>query len=124
MSPASRGGPRFESGLRTWIERTDWLWTIVGGFYLLAYLYWYVPALAGLPRSLRDPPGQFPWHWSLDFVATDVTGSVLLFLGFRRATELSVGRRGRAGGDGSGEHDGRGGSGDRSRETTSGEPGA
>lgn len=81
------------SGLGSWFERIDWLWTIVGGFYLLAYLFWYLPALVGLPRSLWEPPEQFPWHWSLDFVVTGVTGSVLVFLGFRRASELSSGER-------------------------------
>lgn len=59
------------------------------GFYLLAYLFWYIPALAELPRSVRDPPGQFPWHWPLDFAATGVAGGVLLLLGFRRATEFA-----------------------------------
>ena len=83
--------------LAPWLERTGWLWTIVGGFYLLAYLFWYVPALVGLPGSLRDPPTGFPWHWSLDFVVTSVTGTVLVFLGFRRATELSDGHGGEVG---------------------------
>lgn len=72
-----------------WLRKTDWLWLIIGGFYLLAYLFWYIPALGRLPRSLGDPPSQFPWHWPLDFTATGLTGSVLLFLGFRRATELT-----------------------------------
>lgn len=75
---------------RDWLRRTDWLWTIIGGFYLVAYLYWYVPALAALPDSVRDPPPRYPWHWTLDFLATGLAGSVLLFLGFRRATELST----------------------------------
>lgn len=72
-----------------WLRRTDWLWMIVGGFYLVAYLFWYLPALRGLPDSASDPPGQYPWHWTLDFVATGVAGGVLVYLGFRRATELS-----------------------------------
>lgn len=76
----------------SWIERTDWLWTIIGGFYLLAYLFWYVPALVEFPRSLQDPPAGFPWHWSLDFVATGVTGTLLVYVGFQRATQLSDGR--------------------------------
>lgn len=76
-------------GLVSWLRTTDWLWSIVGGFYLLAYLFWYVPALAGLPGSLRDPPDQFPWHWPLDLVATGLAGGVLLLLGFRRATAFA-----------------------------------
>lgn len=73
-----------------WLRRTDWLWEIVGGFYLLAYLYWYLPALLRFPESVREPPEGFPWHWTLDFVVTAATGLVLVFLGFRRATELSA----------------------------------
>jgi hypothetical protein len=72
-----------------WLRRTDWLWTIIGGFYLVAYLFWYVPALRALPDSLQDPPPRFPWHWPLDFLATGLAGSVLLVLGFGRATALS-----------------------------------
>lgn len=75
--------------LRAWLRRTDWLWLIIGGFYLVAYLFWYIPALWALPGSVRDPPPRFPWHWPLDFVATGLAGGVLLFLGFRRATVLS-----------------------------------
>lgn len=75
---------------RTWLRRTDWLWMIIGGFYLVAYLYWYIRALAGLPGTVRDPPPRFPWHWPLDFIATGLAGAVLLFLGFRRGTELSL----------------------------------
>lgn len=105
----------------SWLERTAWLWAIIGGFYLVAYLYWYVPALVRFPRSLWDPPAGFPWHWSLDFVATGVTGSVLLFLGFRRATELSDGRGGRRGRSGRGGDGGRGGASDRPREVARGE---
>lgn len=81
------------STLLSWIRTTDWLWMIIGGFYLLAYLFWYVPALSGLPRSVRDPPEQFPWHWPLDFVSTGLAGSVLVGLGFRRATEFTDGTR-------------------------------
>lgn len=77
------------STLIWWLRTTDWLWTIIGGFYLLAYLFWYIPALSELPRSLQDPPEQFPWHWSLDFVVTALTGGVLLLLGFLRATEFT-----------------------------------
>ena len=76
-----------------WLRRTDWLWTIIGGFYLLAYLYWYIPALRALPDSLVDPPPRFPWHWPLDFVATGLAGWILLVLGFDRATQLSPGSR-------------------------------
>lgn len=65
---------------------------IIGGFYLLAYLYWYIPALSALPGSVRDPPPRYPWHWTLDFVATGLAGAVLLFLGFRRATRLTPAR--------------------------------
>lgn len=72
-----------------WLHRTDWLWTIIGGFYLSAYLFWYIPALAALPGSVSDPPEQYPWHWTVDFTATGLTGAVLLTLGFSRATELS-----------------------------------
>lgn len=72
-----------------WLRRTDWLWMIIGGFYLVAYLFWYIPALAALPGSVRGPPEQFPWHWTLDFVATGLAGAALLVLGFGRATELS-----------------------------------
>lgn len=72
-----------------WVRRVDWLWLIIGGFYLVAYLFWYLPALVKLPRSAWDPPEQYPWHWTLDFVATALAGGVLLFLGFRRATELT-----------------------------------
>jgi amino acid transporter len=86
--------------VRTWLRRTDWLWMIVGGFYLVAYLYWYVPALASLPGSVREPPASFPWHWTLDFFATGVAGAVLLFLGFRRATELTPPAQEERSGDG------------------------
>lgn len=61
---------------------------IIGGFYLLAYLYWYIPALVGLPESVLTPPATFPWHWTLDFVATGLAGIILVFLGFRTATRL------------------------------------
>jgi amino acid transporter len=61
---------------------------IIGGFYLVAYLYWYIPALAALPGSVRDPRSPFPWHWTLDFAATGVAGGVLLYLGFGRASSL------------------------------------
>lgn len=72
-----------------WLRRTDWLWKVIGGFYLVAYLYWYIPVLENLPESVSDPPSPYPWHWPLDFVATGLAGGVLLFLGFRRATELT-----------------------------------
>jgi hypothetical protein len=75
--------------VRTWLRRTDWLWMIIGGFYLLAYLFWYVPVLRAPLEHVRDPPSPYPWHWPLDFLATGVTGLVLLALGFRRATELT-----------------------------------
>lgn len=75
--------------LLTWVRRTDWLWAIIGGFYLVAYLFWYLPALVGLPGSVRDPPERYPWHWPLDFAVTGIAGGVLLYLGFRRATELT-----------------------------------
>lgn len=73
--------------VRDWLRRVEWLWMIIGGFYLVAYLFWYIPALEDLPDSVRDPPAPYPWHWTLDFVATGVAGAVLLFLGFGRATE-------------------------------------
>jgi hypothetical protein len=73
-----------------WLRRIDWLWEIIGGFYLLAYLYWYLPALLQLPESVREPSEGFPWHWTLDLVVTAVTGLALVSLGFRRAAELST----------------------------------
>lgn len=79
--------------VQAWLQRTDWLWMIIGGFYLVAYLFWYIPALKGLPESVRDLPAPYPWHWTLDFLATGVAGAILLFLGFRRATELIPSRR-------------------------------
>lgn len=79
--------------LVSWLQTTDWLWMIVAGFYLLAYLFWYIPALLRLPQSVRDPPEQFPWHWPLDFSSTGLSGGILLLLGFRRATELTNGSR-------------------------------
>jgi amino acid transporter len=75
--------------LREWLRRVEWLWMIIGGFYLVAYLFWYIPALEELPDSVREPPAPYPWHWTLDFVATGVAGGVLLFLGFDRATEAT-----------------------------------
>lgn len=89
MALNGAGGSR----LVAWLRTTDWLWMIIGGFYLVAYLFWFIPALAGLPRSVRDPPERFPWHWPLDFVSTALSGSVLLLLGFRRATEFTTGSR-------------------------------
>ncbi|WP_251343589.1 hypothetical protein [Haloplanus halophilus] len=78
--------------VRNWLRRVDWLWMTIGGFYLVAYLFWYVPALEALPESVRDPPSPYPWHWTLDFAATGVAGGALLFLGFDRATELTTPR--------------------------------
>lgn len=74
---------------RNWLRRLEWLWMIIGGFYLVAYLFWYLPALGATPASLWAPPAPFPWHWPLDFVATGVAGAILLFLGFDRARELT-----------------------------------
>lgn len=84
-----------------WLERVDWLWMIIGGFYLVAYLFWYIPALAALPGSVVTPPSPFPWHWTLDFLATAIAGGALLALGFGRATSLSptAGTGGRSAGD-------------------------
>ncbi|MFC7142529.1 hypothetical protein ACFQMA_22170 [Halosimplex aquaticum] len=79
--------------LLAWVHRTDWLWLIIGGFYLLAYLFWYQEALAELPGSLRNPPGDYPPHWPLDFAVTGLVGAVLTYLGFRRAADLATGRR-------------------------------
>lgn len=84
----SAGRATVGMSVRHWLERTDWLWMIIGGFYLVAYLFWYIPALSGLPGSFVDPPAPFPWHWTLDFVATGLAGGVLLVLGFGRATDL------------------------------------
>ena len=75
--------------VRTWLRRTDWLWMIIGGFYLIAYLFWYIPVLETLPSSTRTPPEPFPWHWPLDFTATALAGGILLYLGFDRATAIS-----------------------------------
>lgn len=74
------------------VQRTGWVWEVIGGFFLIAYLFWYIPALAGLPKSLRDPPEPYPWHWTLDFTATAVSGVLLLYLGFRRAFTLAQNR--------------------------------
>lgn len=75
-------------GIIDWIRRVDWLWMVIGGFYLLAYLFWYIPALKALPDSVPDPSTPYPWHWTLDFIATGITGTVLLYLGFERAAQL------------------------------------
>ena len=69
---------------------------IIGGFYLLAYLFWYIPALAALPHSLRNPPTTFPWHWPLDFAVTGFAGGLLVYLGFDRAPEKDRQRASRA----------------------------
>ena len=37
--------------VRDWLRRVEWLWMIIGGFYLVAYLFWYIPALEDLPRA-------------------------------------------------------------------------
>lgn len=76
-------------GVLDWLERTGWFWSVVGGFYLVAYLFWYLPALLRLPGSLLNPPEGFPWHWPLDFVVSGATGVVLVLLGIRRVTALS-----------------------------------
>ncbi|MFB6312230.1 MAG: hypothetical protein ABEH64_13735 [Salinirussus sp.] len=80
-------------GISTWLRRVDWLWMVIGGFYLLAYLYWYIPALKGLPDSAHRPDLPYPWHWTLDFLATGIAGAVLLYLGFGRAAELQSAER-------------------------------
>ena len=74
--------------VKDWYERTSWLWMILGGFYLLVYTYWYIPAFRELPGSISNPPAPYPWHWPLDVVATVVPGAILVFFGFHRATEL------------------------------------
>lgn len=74
--------------LLDWLTRLDWLWMIIGGFYLVAYLFWYIPAMSALPGSIMEPPHPFPWHWSLDFVATAIAGGILLVIGFLRASKL------------------------------------
>lgn len=48
-----------------------WFWEIVGGFYLLAYLFWYI-----LPMNRVVP------HWPLDFAVTAIAGVLLLCHGF------------------------------------------
>lgn len=73
-----------------WYERTSWLWMILGGFYLLVYTYWYIPAFRTLPESITNPPAPYPWHWPLDVVATFVPGVVLLYFGFRRVAEIGL----------------------------------
>ena len=46
MSVAPKSAePPTGPGVLGWLRRTDWLWMIIGGFYLVAYLYWYIPAL-------------------------------------------------------------------------------
>lgn len=80
------------SALGAWLRRTDWLWLVIGGFYQLAYLFWYIPAISRLPGSVRDPPERFPWHWPLDLASTGVSGAALLYLGFRRAAALTAAR--------------------------------
>lgn len=82
-----------EMSVRTWLDQTEWLWMIIGGFYLIAYLYWYIPVVKDLPESFQDPPSPFPLHWTLDFLATGLTGIVLLILGFQRAVELTTATR-------------------------------
>lgn len=76
--------------VQIWLHRTNWLWMIIGGFFLVAYLFWYIPALKTLPKSIRDPPAPYPWHWTLDFIATGLSGGVLLYLGFCRALEIAA----------------------------------
>lgn len=73
----------------SWLSRVDWLWMIIGGFYLVAYLFWYIPVIAAFPGSVLNPPPPYPWHWTLDFLATGIAGGVLLTLGFLRATRIS-----------------------------------
>ena len=76
-----------------WLRRTEWLWKIIGGFFLLAYLYWYLPLLRALPGSAIEPTeGRLSYarHWTLDFVATALAGGILLYLGFRSAAELTA----------------------------------
>lgn len=73
----------------TWLDRTGWLWMIIGGLFLIAYLFWYIPTLKALPGSLREPPEPYPWHWTLDFLATATSGSVLVYLGVRRGVSLA-----------------------------------
>lgn len=91
MIPVAQRESGADSGeLVALLRRTDWLWLVIGGFYLLAYLFWYVPPLAGLPGSVRDPPERFPWHWPLDFASTGLSGAVLLYLGFHRAAALTA----------------------------------
>ncbi len=70
-----------------WLEAIEWVWMVIGGFFLIAYLFWYVPTLKELPGSLRHPPAPFPWHWTLDFTATAASGLALIYLGFRRAND-------------------------------------
>ncbi len=72
-----------------WLTRIDRLWMVIGGFYLIGYLYRYISALKILSESVGDSPAPYPRHWPLDFVATGMAGGVPLFPGFRRTTELT-----------------------------------
>ena len=78
--------------LVSWLRRTEWLWKVIGGFFLLVYLYWYIPALRELPGSALEPPEGdvlYARHWTIDFVSTAVAGVALLYLGFKTAFDLS-----------------------------------
>ena len=78
--------------LDSWLRRTEWLWKVIGGFFPLVYLYWYIPALRELPGSATEPPEGdvlYARHWTIDFVSTAVAGVALLYLGFRTAFDLT-----------------------------------
>jgi hypothetical protein len=53
------------------IFQLRWLWEIVGGCYLFAYLFWYIP-----------PSNRVVPHWPLDFAITAISGALLLYFGF------------------------------------------
>jgi len=64
------------SALRKIIELRA-MWEIIGGFYLIAYCFWYLPA------SNRVVP-----HWPLDLAFTLAAGSMLFFFGFKDVLHL------------------------------------
>jgi hypothetical protein len=53
------------------------MWEIIGGFYLIAYCFWYLSA------ANRVVP-----HWPLDLAFTLSSGLMLFFFGFREVLRL------------------------------------
>ena len=58
------------------IFQLRWLWEIFGGFYLVAYLFWYIP-----------PSNRIVPHWPLDFAITAISGVLLLYFGFNEVLQ-------------------------------------